>query len=111
VAPITIALVGVLALPLALSSKNFGDRKSTIIQFLIGLAAGTVALWTSALVFRWLGRLPAWPLPVMLFISLAIYNRDMVSKFAKHPGVSEDVAEGIGNCIGVIIGALMFIKW
>jgi hypothetical protein len=47
----------------------------------------------------------------MLFISLAIYNRDMVSKFAKHPGVSEDVAEGIGNCIGVIIGALMFIKW
>jgi hypothetical protein len=90
-------------------SKTFGDRKSVIFYFFLGILAGIAALWTAVLTFRWLGRTPAWPLPVMLFTSLSLYNMDHLSKYMANSAAPEVASEGIGNCLGIIIGALLFI--
>ena len=78
-------------------------------NFLLGLTTGATAFWFATVIFHWLDRTPTWWLSVWLVFIFFVFNYERVSRLVHMPDAIHEAVQGIGDCLGVILGAMIFL--
>lgn len=80
-----------------------------IFNFITETIAGIVMIWLAIILWTWLKVKPSILIPILLSIPIIIWNWERIRKHIGVDSFGDELASGLGELSGVIVGAIFFL--